>query len=457
MNKTHILFVIGCLFLRTTCYAQQAQPPSAPPVSSQEPRLITIPEGIRLVMKDSRLLKISLADKDMVFADSLMARSVLLPQLNATVNESFLKFQPTAKSGGTRMPTGERQSISYGFDVYQTLFDFGKAISNYRAAQELFNAGILNTERVRKLAVLEFVIAYFDVLQAEKLIQVAQKEAESLTAYLHDVEHLYEQGVAIKNDLLPAQVRLADAKQKLIVARNIRETSTAKLNNIMGLPIREKLRVEDIQMSAPSVPELEDAWHTAQAQRPEITIISDQLKASALREKSKIAGNYPTLYARGGYAYTENIYQVHQDNMNLNLGAKMDVFDGGFTQAEVYKERSRHKGLQEQRDKLIEDIKLEIEDSYLGLNDAKEKVAVARDALKQAEENVRVMRVKYAEGEATSTDVLEAITLQTNAQTNYHNADYELKRNYAKLMYSMGIDLALIYDTIKLNEDKSKQ
>ena len=46
---------------------------------------------------------------------------------------------------------------------------------------------------------------------------------------------------------------------------------------------------------------------------------------------------------------------------------------------------------------------------------------------------------------APPTEVLEAITLETAAQTNYYSADYEVKRGYAKLMYSMCIDLALIY------------
>ena len=68
-----------------------------------------------------------------------------------------------------------------------------------------------------------------------------------------------------------------------------------------------------------------------------------------------------------------------------------------------------------------------------------------KDARAQSEENVRVYRIKYNNGAATSTDVLEAITLQTKAETNYYSADYELNRAYAKLMYSIGNDLTAIY------------
>jgi outer membrane protein len=123
----------------------------------------------------------------------------------------------------------------------------------------------------------------------------------------------------------------------------------------------------------------------------------------------------------------------------------MNLYDGGKTGAEIMKERYMHKQLNEQKNKLVDDIRYEVKDSYLGVKDAIEKLNVAKDALAQAEENVRFYRVKYNNGAATSTDVLEAITLQTRAETNYYSADYELKRSHAKLTYSVGNDLTSIY------------
>jgi outer membrane protein len=310
-----------------------------------------------------------------------------------------------------------------------------------------------NTESVKRVATLEFIVAYFNLLEAEKMITVSEKEVESLFAYLNDIEHLYEQGSAVKNDLLPAQVRLADARQKLFSARNEREVIAAHLNNILALPLREKIEVEDIAMQPPQFPEMEAAWKIAQAQRPEVAFYGDLIKASAAAERAKAVENFPIFFADGGYNHTQNQFQVHENNLSLQLGAKLNFYDGGAARADLLKERARQKQLKAQQDNLVEDIKFEIEDSYFGLKNACEKVLVAKDALAQAGENVRVNRVKYSVGSATSTDVLEAITLETRAQTNYYSDDYELKRNYAKLMYSMGIDLSLIYETIERRQD----
>ncbi|MDD4954833.1 MAG: TolC family protein [Candidatus Omnitrophica bacterium] len=419
----------------------------------EDKKNISISQGIQMVLSDNRLIKVTIPDNEMAYQDTLVSRSVLLPNLNVTAVKTYNRFQDKMKFGSDAFAVSDKDPFSFGVDVYQTLFDFGKSLSNYRASKELWKATQAHTESVKRVATLEFLIAYFNVLEAEKMIVVAQREMESLESYLKDTEHLYEQGVVVRNDLLPTKVRLADAKQKLIAARNDREVATARLNNILALPLRENIGLQDIQMQSPQLPEIEGAWKEAEVKRPEITFYSNSIKASFFSEKAKQVENLPVVFAEGGYTYNQNKYQVHEDNLSVNLGAKMNFYDGGAAKAEVLKERSLQKQLKEKKNKLIEDIKFEIEDSFFGLKNACEEVIVARDALEQAGENVRFYRVKYNNGSATPTDVLAAIALETKAQTNYFSADYGLKRNYAKLMYAMGQDLKSIYEKI----EKEKQ
>lgn len=410
-----------------------------------ESRILTISDGISLVLKDSRLIKIEISDKDISFEDTIIALSPLLPRLSMNIVKTYNQYTPAMIFGSTNVPMGDQNPLSWGIDIYQTLFDFGKNVSNYQASTEYFHARKVKVESVKRAVTLEFITTYFNLLETERMITVAEKEVDSLTAYLKDMSYLYEQGVIVKNDLLPARVKLADAKQRLIAAVNRREVSAASLSTILTLPLTEKIVVMDVASEAPGLPDLKDAWNAAEAHRPEILFFNDQIKSSILRERARTVENLPTVFADGGYAYNQNKYMVHQDDAYVKLGAKMDLYDGGAAAGEIMKERYLHKKLQEQKDKLIDDIRYEVKDSRLGVKDAIEKLNVARDALEQAEENVRFYRVKYNNGVATSTDVLEAISLQTKAQTNYFSADYELKRSYAKLIYSIGSDLTAIY------------
>jgi outer membrane protein len=410
---------------------------------------ITISDGIAKLLKDSRLIKVSLPDADMAFEDTQIARSALFPHLSASVSQSFYQFQPAAKFGTTAVFTANRDPFAFGVDLYQTLFDFGKSLANYHASKEVLDAKKAGVESIRRVAVLEFIAAYFDLLQAQKMIAVAEKEVASITAYLGDVSHLFAQGVVVENDLLPAKVRLADAQQRLIAARNARKIASAVLNNLLAMPLTQEVDVRDIAMGVPELPPVEEAWSISEHQRPEIAFLTGMAKASELAATAKARENLPTVFAEGGVNFAQNRYVTHQNNAAVVLGAKVNLYEGGAEQAELAKERARQRQLGEQRKKLIEDIKFEIENSYVGVQNAGEKVHVAEDALKQADENVRVNRVKYTEGIATTTDVLEAITLQTGAQTNFYSAEYELKRAYSRLLYSMGIDLALVYERME--------
>jgi len=446
-----IFFVCFAVF-----YSQSADAENVP-IQKDEGKLITISQGIDLVLKDSRLIKASLPDNDMALQNSLIARSALLPHFNANISQTFNRYQPISKFDSLLAPTSNKNYLSYGFDVYQTIFDFGKSLSNFKGSRDLWRASQANVESIRRVATLEFIVAYFDLLEAEKMVEVSEKEVASISSYLQDIQHLYEQGSVVKNDLLPAKVRLADAKQKLISARNEKEVIKARLNNILALPLKYNIIVQDMGMEPPRFPELEKAWQIAQTERPEVIFYDDQIKASSQFEKAKAVENLPTIYADANYSYMRNNYLLHQNNAAVELGAKMNLFDGGASTAELLKERARQRQLKEQKDKLIEDIKFEIEDSYFGLKNACEKVLVAKDALTQAEENLRFYRSKYNSGSANTTDVLEAVTLQTKAQTNYYNDDYELKRSYAKLTYSMGIDLALLYERMESVNGIKKQ
>ncbi|MGE5308548.1 MAG: TolC family protein [Deltaproteobacteria bacterium] len=447
----------ACLLLISPaiCSAQPLPEKFLPAEAKQSaPRAISISEGIQRVLKDNRLIKISLPDKDMAFEDSMIARSALFPHLSASAAQTFYQYQPTAKFGQAVVFTQNKDPFSFGIDLYQTLFDFGKSLSNYNAAKEVMHAREANIESVRRMAVLEFIATYFDLLQTEKTIEVAQKEVESIQSYLNDIQKLYEQGVVVQNDLLPAQVRLADAKQRLIAAQNGREIAQAALNNLLALPLKENTLARDIEMHPPELPAVEEAWKIAEGSRPEIKFLDNMTSASSFSEKARARENLPELFVRGGYSQTENDFTTHEGNSQVMIGAKINIFEGGADRAQLNKERARQKQLKEQKGKLIEDIKFEVENSYVGLRNASQKVDVAKSALSQADENVRITRVKYTEGVSTTTDVLQAIALQTGAQTNYYSADYELKRTYARLMYSMGIDLSLVYERMERGQNE---
>jgi outer membrane protein TolC len=451
LQRIFNLFVIS--FILITCFHFSLMAEISQPPSSGNEEIITLTQGIEMVLRDSRLIKIELAGKDMSFEDTLIALSELLPHLNVNASKTFNRYQSTIKFGSQTIPVSDREPISWGVSVYQTLFDFGKSISNYQASNKTLFAQKAKVESVKRIVSLEFITAYFELLEAQKMIKVCEREVESLTSYLNDMQHLYEQGVIVKNDLLPAEVKLADAKQQLIAARNKFSIQSARLKTILAMPLKRKIKVKDVRQSSFRLATLEDSWQTARKFRPEIKFYDNQIKASELFERAQKAKNFPNIFVGGGYNYTSDSFQVNQDNAYVQLGVKLDLYDGGKALAGARRERDLRKQLTEQKNKIIEDIDYEIEDSFLSLKNAYKKLGVAKNTLEQAQENVRVNRVKYNNGVATSTDVLAAISLETTAQTNYYTANYEVAKFYARFIYAVGSDLKSTYQKMEEKSD----
>ncbi len=121
--------------------------------------------------------------------------------------------------------------------------------------------------------------------------------------------------------------------------------------------------------------------------------------------------------------------------MSLNL------WSGGSTSAAVQKARLAQSRLRIERARLADDISLELEKYYLDAVNASEAIRVAAGAISQAEENLRITRLKFAEGTGIARDVTDAIALRTLSDTNYYRALYDYYRSEAGYLYALGRNL----------------
>lgn len=326
------------------------------------------------------------------------------------------------------------------------LWDFKGTLSIYKASKKIQETRQLEYKRTKNYVALLFALGYFDLLESEKMITVAEKETEMLDAHLAMAKNLYHEGVITKNDLLQADVRLSDARQKLLTAKNIRKITASRLNTMLSRPLSSSLDAEEIAgpIAGPMI-DLEKAMDKAEKDRYEIRMVDVALEAVTLEATAKRSEYYPRFFVEGGYNYLRNKYALYDGSWSVMGGMSINLFSGGATQAGLDKIKREKDKLTIERRKLIEDIRFEVERYYLELDNAREKVKVTKDATSQAQENLRINKVKYAEGEGKATDVIDAITLLTVAETNHYRSQYELLRAEASLMYAMGRDLVEVY------------
>jgi outer membrane protein len=429
MRRTYpVLILLACLFVLPTAT-----------------HALTLEEGLKIVVDEGRDVSIARSDEDTARAAISLARSPWLPTIDLYGRETWLQYQPEAKTPFGPFPTSQDHFLTYGVKATQLLYDFGRTSSLIDAAQYGLKSRNIETLRTKNQSALDYIVAYLDLLESGKLLQVAREEVQLYEAHKHDAEARFSAGVVTKNEVLQAEVTLADSRQRLVTAENLRSIRESKINSLLLKPLNEQVQAEEVKTSPASGVTLEQAWTIAEAESTELKDIDAKINSTEENLRATQTEYLPTVFLSGGYEYMENRYMVHQDNWSLIAGVNINLYSGGASNSRIQMARSEVRSLRLTRDKLLDGVRLQVKSAYLDLQSSAQKIEVTKTAVEQAQENLRLQRLRYQEGVGTATDVLDAVTLLTTAESNSWKALYGIKRAEANLLYSMGRDLASMY------------
>lgn len=282
---------------------------------------------------------------------------------------------------------------------------------------------------------------YIDVLRAQRALAVAQSSVRSLTAHVGDVEDMYRSGAVARNDFLSAAVSLADSEQRRLQASNALDLASAAYNRALGrelgapVDLNEELPGIDSQLDLNS---LESLTEMAVADRCELDGLGAAADVFYSRARAARGQSLPQLAVTAGYVAMPNEFLNRDDYWMVGVGVKWDLFDGGASRRRADALSWRARAVQQEQANLESMIQLEVRQSWLRLRETHERVRLTERAVEQAEENLRVVRDRYRNGEGTNTEVLDAEMLRSLSRSNYDNADFDAKLALYELARGVG-------------------
>lgn len=356
------------------------------------------------------------------------AKSSRLPSLMLEGGRTATDETPAIKTGllgqPMQIPVSQRYSTAYQAMATLPLYTSGRIGRGIDAAAASVDAAKLSSLGEVQNLKLRVAEAYVGVLRADSMLKVADSHVQSLEAHQHDVENLHGQGLVAQSDRLSANVALADARQQLLQVANALELARAAYNRILARPLDQPVQLDEISPESSSLP-LEDLSEAAQANRSELATMGQQIKALHRQASAVRSENGPQIAVSGGYVYQENRYQLHEDQWTVTLGARWNLFDGGVVSHRAGAIKRQAAALSEQRDEWSSLIGLEVRQAWLDHEETTKRVEVTRSAVAQAEENLRVVRDRYANGLSSHTEVLDAETLRVNSEANQARALFD--------------------------------
>lgn len=351
--------------------------------------------------------------------------------------------QPTVVGiTGTGTPGSSRDVAGFSTTIHQPLFTGGSNLANYRLEKLGVDVSKTDLETIKRDIVLQVREGYFNIIRAEKFVEVARQAVKQFSAQLEVTKAFFEVGIVAKNDVLQAEVRLANARLGLVRAENDVILTKSAFNSLLRREIDAPFEVGDILEYRPFPLRFEESLGEALAKRPEIKAAN--LRIEQTQEGVKIAksGFFPTLSLSGNYARFSNepglMGDLRFERWNIQALATITLGDWGKTAFKVGESKVKVAQANDAKVQLIEGIILEVKSDYQLMLVAEKNIGVAEKAIEQAEENLRMNEERYKHQVATATDVLDAVTLLAQARVNYYGALSDFNIAKARLERSMG-------------------
>jgi len=326
------------------------------------------------------------------------------------------------------------ENYSTALSLNQNIYDFGKTTSQVNIQKFNLNAAQADLENTSDLVIFNVSQGYYTVLKNKRNRDVAQETVAQFDHHLKQAKGFYQAGTRAKFDVTRAEVDLSNSKLNLIKAENALRLAKVSLNNAIGLPYAPEYRIEDNLDFAKYALPLEEAVDNNRADLQSLLA-----KKKAATESIELAkkGYYPTLSGSASYTWV-NEDMSSQKGWKVGASFTIPLFSGFLTTYQVQEYEANLKVLNANEELLRQSILLEIQQDYLNLREAEERISNTQLTVKQAQENLDLVNGRYMAGIGNPIEVTDAQVSYSNAKTSYNQALYDYKIAQASIVKAMG-------------------
>jgi outer membrane protein TolC len=417
--------------------------PPAPPDPGGGPTTFALPDAIAFGLQNNPRLLSFRAAIERALGLEQVAFAPFLPRVDflsqygvvsGTLNPGVPGYVGNVRAEGEHTRNYEQTGVVLEW----TLYDFGRTGGRYRQAVARERIAAVQLARANQTVEFDVATAYLDVLLARASRRVQDDAVRRAKAILDDTMARKKGGVALKEDVLRAEVQLSEGREALVLARKGEIKAVARLNYTMGRNAGWPLEVVDLDAEPPLPGALAQLLELAAAQRPEVAVAREAVAAAQEGRQAARGEFLPRIYVRSGVANTsgQEVRTGWQEGAGLHIDAPL--YAGGQHRGELRAAEADIQAALADAQGILDAIGLEVNLAYRDVVAARELIDLSRTAVVQAEENLRLVRVRYRDGNATPTDIVDSEAALTRSQQRFFSATYNYLATLACLDYAVG-------------------
>ncbi len=306
--------------------------------------------------------------------------------------------------------------------LQQPLFLGGRLRAQLEAARQEAAAAVAEQRSRREALAYRIAAAYWQHVQAVALARAAEENVRRLEAHLQDARNRQTQGLLLESEVLDVEVALEQARLEALERRQAVQLTAVTLNSLVGLPPDTPLELPDRpDTAARPVPSLDSLRALALRQRPDLAALRHTIaRADALRSIAR-ANWWPQVALVGRYLYARPNPRIiplqdrFEGTWEVGLSLTLDLWNGLRTHHQVAEAAALRRQAEAQEAATLRTLDVTLAQARLGVEQAYERLLLARLVVRQAEARYALVRDQFAQGLRTSRDLLDAETALAQA------------------------------------------
>ncbi|MEN9214480.1 MAG: TolC family protein [Gloeomargarita sp. DG02_4_bins_56] len=428
-----------------------ATPTTPAEVEIKTDQALSLPQALALAAQTNRNLQAARAQIDAARAGLRQAQAALFPTLDFQSN--FQRTESAQSEISARLaPPGAavNEGASLTWDgvlrLNYNIYTGGQRGARIQQAQEQLRQAILNAVQVAQELQLNVSNAYYDLQDADAQVTIGQSAVRNAEVSLRDAQAQLRAGVGTQFAVLQAQVQLANAQQQLVNAQRNRAVAQRNLVQILSLGNQVTVTAADpIETAGQWTIPLEESIILGWQQRPELMVQLSQRRFQQAQRELALAGIRPnlSLFARTDYLrFYESPTGLDKGGFGqgyvFGLQLSFTLFDGGAAFAGARQAEANIAVADINYANARNQVRFQVEQALSDLRANETNIKTAALALEQANESLRLARLRFQAGVGTQTDVINQENALTQAQGNLVNAVLGYNRALAALQRAVG-------------------
>jgi outer membrane protein TolC len=342
----------------------------------------------------------------------IRALSRLLPHVSVGMNE--MQEQVNLEAFGFHGFPG-METVVGPFNVFdiraylsQTVLDIS-ALNQYRAAKENVKAAQYSNENTRDLVVFICANLYLQAVAGKSRIDAIQAQVHTARVLYDLALDQKEAGVVPGIEVLRSQVELQAQQQRLIVAENQFAKDKLALAQAIGLPLGQEINLTD-GMSYTPIPlmSLDESVQQAYRERPDFQSAQARVRAAESNRKAARAERLPTISFSADYGDIGQRPWESHGSFTIATNLQIPIFQGGSIRGHILKSEATLRQCEAELEDLRGRIYYDVQNAFLDLKAASDRVQVSQNAFRLANEQVEQCEDRFRAGVTNNVEVVQA-------------------------------------------------